>query len=183
MSMLQDLSELQNSVTKVVKNTENPYFKSKYADLNALFEVVKPQIKEKGFVLIQTVQRDVLHTELVHIETGEKITSDMDLLTAKPDMQQLGSAVTYARRYSLLAMLNIEVEDDDGNAASGKEADTYEDFDKLIRACKTEKAVSALWYKWKEKFAQTSEEYKKLSKTSNDMKLKLKNPDLTVEVR
>ena len=80
-------------------------------------------------------------------------------------------------------MLNIEVEDDDGNAASGKEADTYEDFDKLIRACKTEKAVSALWYKWKEKFAQTSEEYKKLSKTSNDMKLKLKNPDLKVEVR
>ena len=88
-SFLQALSDLQNSITKVVKNTDNPYYKSKYADLNALFEQIKPLITEKGFVLIQVVRGSQLHTELVHLETGESICGDMDLLTVKPDMQQL----------------------------------------------------------------------------------------------
>ena len=138
--------------------------------------------------MIQTVENDKLHSQLIHIKTGEKIESYMDLLTIKPDMQQLGSAITYARRYSLIPMLNIECEDDDGNLASGKtksfnELETYEDFDSAIRGCKSEKAVSALWYKWKDKFSKDSEEYKKLTQLSSDMKTKLGNPDLSVEVR
>ena len=185
---LTSLAELQDSVNKLTKNTDNPFFKSKYTDLNAIFEEVKPKIREKGFILIQRVMNNTLITELVHIKTGEKLESVMDLLTVRPDMQQLGSAITYARRYSLLALLNIECEDDDGNLASGKtksfdELETYEDFDNAIRACKSEKAVNALWYKWKDKFPKDSEEGKKLTKTSSDMKLKLNNPDLSVEVR
>ena len=96
------LSDLQDSVSKITKNADNPFYKSKYTDLNAIFEEVKPKIREKGFVLIQTVESNKLHSQLIHIETGEKLESYMDLLTVKPDMQQLGSAVTYARRYSLL---------------------------------------------------------------------------------
>ena len=112
----------------------------------------------------------------------------MDLLTVKPDMQQLGSAVTYARRYSLMPLLNLECIDDDGNLASGKtksfnELETYEDFENAIRSAKTEKTLGALWYKWKDKFDKDSEEYKKLSQTSSDMKTKLGNPDIKVEVR
>lgn len=185
---LQALSDLQDSVNKIVKNEDNPFFKSRYTDLNAIFEEVKPKIREKGFILIQTVINNVLRTELIHIETGEKLESFMDLLTVKPDMQQLGSAVTYARRYSLLPLLNLECVDDDGNLASGKvksfdELETYEDFDTAIRSCKSEKAVNALWYKWKEKFSKDSDEYKKLSITSSDMKTKLNNPEMKVEVR
>lgn len=185
---LKALAELQDSVSKITKNADNPFFKSKYTDLNAIFEEVKPKIREKGFILIQTVESDKLHSQLIHIETGEKIESFMDLLTVRPDMQQLGSAVTYARRYSLMPMLNIECEDDDGNLASGKtksfdELETFEDFDKAIRSCKSEKAINALWYKWKEKFAKESDEYKKLSTTSSDMKTKLNNPEMKVEVR
>ena len=185
---LQALSDLQNSITKVVKNTDNPYFKSKYADLNALFEQVKPLITEKGFVLIQVVRGSQLHTELVHLKTGESISGDMDLLTVKPDMQQLGSAVTYARRYSLLPLLNIETADDDGNAASGKtktwdELETVGDFIEAIKACTTSKQVSALWYKWKDKFTEGSGEFERLREVSSDMKLKLENPNMNVEVR
>lgn len=185
---LQALSDLQNSITKVVKNTDNPYFKSKYADLNALFEQIKPLITEKGFVLIQVVRGNQLHTELTHLETGESICGDMDLLTVKPDMQQLGSAITYARRYSLLPLLNIETADDDGNTASGKtktwdELQTVEEFEEAIKACTTSKQVSALWYKWKDKFAEGTEEFDVLRKLSSDMKLKLENPDMSVEVR
>lgn len=182
------LAELQDSVSKITKNADNPFFKSKYTDLNAIFEEVKPKIREKGFILIQTVVNNSLKTELVHIKTGEKLESYIDLLTIKPDMQQLGSAITYARRYSILPMLNIECEDDDGNLASGKtksfnDLETFEDFDIAIRSCKSEKAVNALWYKWKEKFAKDSDEYKKLTQLSSDMKLKLGNPECEVEVR
>lgn len=185
---LKALADLQDSVNKITKNEDNPFYKSKYTDLNAIFEEVKPKIREKGFILIQTVVNNVLRTELVHIETGERLESSMDLFTVKPDMQQLGSAVTYARRYSLLPMLNIECVDDDGNLASGKvksfnELETFEDFDTAIRSCKTEKAIGALWYKWKDKFVKDSDEYKKLSQVSSDMKTKLGNPDLKVEVR
>lgn len=187
-SFYKALSELQASITKITKNTDNPFFKSRYSDLPAVFEEIKPKIREHGFLLLQRVVGDKLKSELIYIETGEKIESEMDLLTMKPDMQQLGSAITYARRYSILPLLNIETEDDDGNAASGKtktfdELETYEDFDKAIKGCKSAKQVNALWYKWKEKFTQDSEEYGKLTKTSSDMKTKLNNPDLNVEVR
>jgi len=187
-SFLQALSDLQNSITKVVKNTDNPYFKSKYADLNALFEQIKPLIIQKGFVLIQVVRGNQLHTELTHLETGESISGDMDLLTVKPDMQQLGLAITYARRYSLLPLLNIETADDDGNTASGKtktwdELQTVEEFEEAIKACTTSKQVSALWYKWREKFEEGTEEYEKLRQVSSDMKLKLENPDMKVDIR
>lgn len=185
---LQALSDLQNSITKVVKNTDNPYFKSKYADLNALFEQIKPLITQKGFVLIQVVRGNQLHTELTHLETGESICGDMDLLTVKPDMQQLGSAITYARRYSLLPLLNIETADDDGNTASGKtktwdELETYDDFVEAIRACTTSKQLGALYYKWRDRFSINSDEYEKLNQLSSDMKLKIENPNLNVEVR
>ena len=182
------LAELQDSVSKITKNADNPFFKSKYTDLNAIFEEVKPKIREKGFILIQTVVNNSLKTELIHIKTGEKLESYIDLLTVKPDMQQLGSAITYARRYAIMPLLLIECEDDDGNLASGKvktfdELSTFEDFDNAIRNCKSEKAVNALWYKWKEKFSKDSEEYKKLAQTSSDIKLKLSNPEMGVEVR
>lgn len=185
---LQALSDLQNSITKVVKNTDNPYYKSKYADLNALFEQIKPLITQKGFVLIQVVRGNQLHTELTHLETGESICGDMDLLTVKPDMQQLGSAITYARRYSLLPLLNIETADDDGNTASGKtktwdELETYDDFVEAIRACTTSKQLGALYYKWRDRFSINSDEYEKLNQLSSDMKLKIENPNLNVEVR
>lgn len=185
---LKALSDLQASITSIVKNADNPYFKSKYTDLNAIFEEVKPKIAEAGFILIQTVEDDYLHSRLIHIETGEKIESHMKLMTVDPNMQQLGSAITYARRYSILPMLNIECEDDDGNTASGKKVsfedlETYEDFSEAMDKCTSTKALSSLWYFYREKFAEDSEEYKKLQKQSADMKLKLNNPSLKVEVR
>lgn len=188
MEFYKALADLQASIGKVVKSTDNPYYKSHYADLNALFEQIKPIINEKGFVLVQTVNGAILETYLIHLDTGESLHSTMDLLTAKPDMQQLGSAITYARRYSILPMLNIETVDDDGNLASGKtktwdELETYAEFAEAIKACTSSKQVGALYYKWKDKFSSVSDEYEKLRMLSSDMKLKLENPDMNVEVR
>lgn len=184
---LQALATLQDNINTVIKKYYNPYFKSKYADLNAIFAEVKTKIRENGFILIQTVQHNYLHTELVHIETGDKLESDMDLLTVKADMQQLGSAVTYARRYSLLPLLNIETEDDDGNLASGKvksfdELDTLDEFIQVIKSTKNVKALNALYYKWSAKFDKNSEEYKKLQSLSSAVKLQIENPDCKVDI-
>lgn len=173
-------SKLLRSINAIKKETENPYFKAKYADLNSIFDEVKEKISENGFVLLQNVENMNLRTRIVHIETGEMLESVFSLVTQKLDMQQLGSAVTYARRYSLLPMLNIEVEDDDGNEACGikkptfNELNTVEDFEKAIRSATSEKALGALWYKWKEKFAKDSAEYQKLQALSSEIKLKLK---------
>lgn len=188
MEFYKALAELQASIGKVVKSTDNPYYKSHYADLNALFEQIKPIINEKGFVLVQTVNGAILETYLIHLETGESLHSTMDLLTAKPDMQQLGSAITYARRYSILPMLNVETVDDDGNLASGKtktwdDLQTIDDFEEAIKACTSVKQVNALYYKWKEGFDEGTEQFNRLRKVSSDMKLKLENPDMNVEIR
>lgn len=182
---LQALATLQDNINTVIKKEDNPYFKSKYADLNAIFAEVKTKIRENGFVLIQTVQHNYLHTELVHIETGDKLESDMDLLTVKADMQQLGSAVTYARRYSLLPLLNIETEDDDGNLASGKaksfdEMETIDDFVNAIKSAKSVKELGALYYKWRAIFDKDSEEFRELQNLSSAVKLKIENPDCKV---
>ena len=173
-------SKLLQSINSIKKGTENPFYKSKYADLNSIFDEIKQKIDENGFVLLQNVENLELRTRIVHIETGEMLESVFSLITQRLDMQQLGSAVTYARRYSLLPMLNIEVEDDDGNVACGikpkgfEELNTVEDFEDAIRNAKSEKALGALWYKWKDKFSKDSEEYKKLQTLSSEIKLRLK---------
>lgn len=173
-------SKLLQSINAIKKESDNPFYKSKYADLNTIFDEVKQKISENGFVLLQNVENMNLRTRIVHIETREMLESVFSLVTDKLDMQRLGSAVTYARRYSLLPMLNIEVEDDDGNEACGikkptfEELNTFEDFENAIRNAKSEKALGALWYKWKEKFAKDSAEYQKLQALSSEIKLKLK---------
>lgn len=142
---LEALSKLQESIKAITKGTDNPYFKSKYADLNALFAEINPKLVEQHWVLIQAVKNNVLHTELYHLDTMEKLESDMDLLTAKPDMQQLGSAVTYARRYSLLALLNIETIDDDGNKASGKTTEFLEVLQNEVDKCTTTETLQTFY--------------------------------------
>jgi hypothetical protein len=185
---LQAYSNLLNDINSIKKNSDNPYFKSKYADLNAIFDEIKEKIRSNGFVLLQSVEGDTLITQIVHIETGEELKSVFNLITKAPDMQQLGSAVTYARRYSLLPMLNLEVEDDDGNLASGKtktldELKTVDEFINAIKSASSIKYLGALYYKWSAIFSKGTPEYNTLQKTSGDMRLKLENPEMNVEVR
>lgn len=110
----------------VLKSKTNPHFKSKYADLQGVLDAVEDALSECGLVLVQRTEvKDggavVLVTELVHVETNGTIASVYPLTPAKPnDPQALGGAMTYARRYSALALLGLAPEDDDGNEASGR---------------------------------------------------------------
>lgn len=115
--------KMQAAVMPALKDKENPAFKnSKYADLGAVWEAVREALQTNGFIVIQTMNFDVadvwLETVIQHAPTNEKITSRYPLRPTKNDPQGYGSAITYARRYCISAMLGVIPDDDDGNAAS-----------------------------------------------------------------
>lgn len=123
-----------------VKDTSNPFFKSKYADLAELIRATRKALSQHGLAVIQSPrvsERSAKVTTMLLHSSGEWIADDLELPAAqgtKFDAQTVGSAITYARRYAYQSILNIAGEvDDDGNAAvGGKErvkAETNEEFD------------------------------------------------------
>jgi hypothetical protein len=115
----------QRAMGPVKKDASNPAFRSKYASLQSILDTIEQPLWDNGLVLVQrfepSVDRDpVLITEIIHAASGERITSALDVVGKdRTDPQKVGSAITYARRYSLLALLGLTPEeDDDGNAAA-----------------------------------------------------------------
>lgn len=116
------LAKAQANMGKALKQANNPHFRSKYADLGNVMDACLPALNEAGIALIQPTGEDehgrFVETILIHGESGESLTCRVPLIVSKNDMQGYGSAVTYARRYGLMAMAGIAPEDDDGNAAA-----------------------------------------------------------------
>ena len=110
------LSIAQGKIKFAVIDSTNPHFKSRYSSLESHIDAIKPILESTGFSVIQSVSDsgNALHTTLIHA-TG-RITTSIPLIIAKHDMQGLGSAITYARRYALAALFNIGSDiDDDAN--------------------------------------------------------------------
>lgn len=120
------LAKAQAQMTSAKKDSSNPFFKSKYADLAAVVEAVKKPLADNGLSYVQTTDTDdgtavLVETMLMHT-SGQWISGRLRMPVAKPnDPQALGSVITYARRYGLQAMTGVPADDDDGNAAAGKE--------------------------------------------------------------
>lgn len=113
------LFKFQQEVGKVKKDATNPFFKSKYATLSNVLEVIKGPLEKSNLVVVQSpTDCTTLVTKIIHVESGELIESAYPLNPVKNDPQGIGSAITYARRYALVSMLCLDVDDDDGNAAS-----------------------------------------------------------------
>ena len=121
----------QGEFSAVPKGSDNPFFKSKYADLPDVVKHAGPVLSKHGLAVSQFIELvetadgssyDALRTYLIH-ESGQFITHVMRLHLPKSDPQGQGSAVTYARRYSYMAVLGLVSDvDDDGNAASPRQA-------------------------------------------------------------
>jgi len=113
------MAKVQASIEGAKKGSDNPHFKSKYADLTECWTACRNALTENGVAVIQGVVSGNMKTTLTH-SSGEWISDEGIPLcgyqNAKNPMQALGSAVTYARRYGLCAMVGIAPEDDDGNA-------------------------------------------------------------------
>lgn len=116
------LAKAQTEMGKALKQSNNPHFKSKYADLGNVMDACLPALNAAGIAVIQPTGEDergrYVETILIHGESGESLACRVPLIVAKDDMQGYGSAVTYGRRYGLMAMAGIAPEDDDGNAAA-----------------------------------------------------------------
>jgi hypothetical protein len=118
------LAKAQGSIEGAKKDQSNPYFKSRYADLSSVWDACRKPLSDNGLAIVQTTfgadpDTVTVETLLTHA-SGEWIKSCLSMRPTKADPQGIGSCLTYARRYSLAAMVGVAPEDDDGNAASQK---------------------------------------------------------------
>jgi len=123
------LLKAQKKIGAAKKGADNPFFKSKYADLGSVMEACKEPLNDEGISIIQSPtlvkneltgeSESIVETLLIH-ESGAFVSSEMKLILDKQDMQKLGSAISYAKRYTLQALAFIPSADDDANKASGK---------------------------------------------------------------
>lgn len=121
------LVKAQKGFAPALKQSTNPHFKSKYVDLAGCVEAVIDSLNDSGIALMQHTHECadgvIVETVFMH-ESGETLScGKLHVPAGKNDAQGYGSALTYARRYSLMAACGIAPEDDDGNAASKKPAD------------------------------------------------------------
>lgn len=144
------LVQAQSEMSNAKKDATNPFFKSKYADLNAIREAVLPILNSHGISVLQPMTniegKNFIKTILLH-ETGESIESFTEIIYSKVnDAQAQGSGITYARRYGLQSFVCVGAEDDDGNKAV-KPAEKWltensPEWEKLVEAVAAGKEIT-----------------------------------------
>lgn len=121
------LVKAQSQIRNAVKDSTNPHFKSRYADLESVWDAVRDALHKNELAVLQLTDIDpsgapLLITRVIHT-SGEHVEGRYPLVCKDmTDAQKLGSSMSYARRYALSAMLGVIQSDDDGNAASAPKA-------------------------------------------------------------
>lgn len=117
------LAKAQGTIENAAKDSQNPHFKSSYADLASVREAIRKPLSENGLAYTQFVRTDngkvQIETMLLH-KSGQFMSETLEIPLMKQDAQSIGSATSYGRRYSLMAIIGIAAseDDDDGNAAT-----------------------------------------------------------------
>lgn len=117
MSIYNKLFQITSTMDKMKKDSENPFYKSRYFDVNQLIESLRPEFIKHDLLLLQPIENGAVGSRIIDIKTGDSVESFIPL-PDQNDPQKVGSAITYYRRYSLQSLLGIEAEDDDANLAS-----------------------------------------------------------------
>lgn len=110
------LAKAQGDILPAAKDSQNPFFKNKYAGLPSIWAACREPLTRNGLAVIQTTEEKDGKLQLVTIlahSSGQWIKSHMPVISAKPDAQSMGSAMTYAKRYSLSAIVGVVADDDD----------------------------------------------------------------------
>ena len=142
------LQEFRKITPLVKASKENPYFKSKYADYNIVVSETREDLEKCGLMVKQTIShidaKTAIRTRLIHLESGETLEDIAPVESAPNNPQTQGSGITYMKRYSYIAMLDLLVDtDDDGNLErklkerTDKESADLANAEKALRACKT----------------------------------------------
>jgi ERF superfamily len=162
-ALAEALAKAQGKITGALKDSANPFFKSKYADLASVWDACREQLAANGLAVIQVngneAERVTVTTTLIH-SSGQWVRGSCSAKPAKDDAQGIGSVITYLRRYGLAAIVGVAQVDDDGEAAVGrKETDkqrvniaqaTQRKFADDARACLANSDVDGLKQLWSE---------------------------------
>ena len=125
------LSKAQGVMKHAIKDSNNPHFKSKYADLTSCLEAVRDPLSKNGLAIVQLPSRSAeglveLTTMLIH-ESGQWIGSTASTRINKDDAQGMGSALSYLRRYCLMSVTGLGADDDDGEQAMNRHLNMRDD--------------------------------------------------------
>jgi hypothetical protein len=134
------LSKAQGQMTGAMKDSENPFFKSKYADLESVWDACRKPLADNGLSVVQTVSASegtVSVTTMLMHSSGQCIQDTLRLNPKDPTPQSLGSCISYGRRYSLASMVGVYQTDDDAEAAQGRAATRSNDTKKSNAYAKT----------------------------------------------
>ncbi len=144
--LFKSLSLFQIKMDKIEKTSENPFYKSKYADLSNILSAIQIPLVESGLVFSQHPNNGKLETIVVHIETGQYMSSTYDISPAKQDPQGIGSAITYARRYALSSILGLNIGDSDNDGNDQIKPESKENWKyPLIGGITTMTALQDYW--------------------------------------
>lgn len=147
MSIYKKLFEAKKEIGKISKDSTNPFYKSKYFDINQLLEHVEPILQKHGLLLIQPIEQGFVKSILcdVESETPDNVLLSEIQLTGIQDPQKIGSEITYYRRYTLQSLLGLQAEDDDANAT--------------VKTTPTQSKVADKDKKWLNKFTDKTNTY------------------------
>ena len=122
-NLLEALAKMQGALDNAKKESDNPYFKSKYADLAQCLSVAKKPMADNGLSISQHCTFDGANVHCVTIlghASGQMMISTLYVPVARKDAQGIGSSITYARRYALSSIIGLTQKDDDGEGAVGR---------------------------------------------------------------
>ncbi len=174
------LLEFQKRVGVIKKDSVNPFFKSRYADINSLLDVVKPLLNELELICVQPLGvidgKNILTTQI--FDDDKVILESAIILPDNLDPQKIGSAITYYRRYSLQSLLLLEAEDDDAEGTKPKpeKVETVRELKKEWSDCKKLADASKLW-------ESLNESEKKVYRgMKEEAKLRIRKADIEKEI-
>jgi len=150
----QKLFSLQQEIGTISKDASNPFYKSKYFDINSLINQLNPLLKKHRLLLLQPIEEDSVYSKLICVDGTGGVISGLKLPEIN-DPQKLGSAITYYRRYTLASLLGLQAVDDDGNVASGVTEEkkwlnqNTPEFSKAIEFIKGGGSIEAIKSKYK----------------------------------
>jgi len=148
------LFNLQQEIGTISKDAKNPFYKSKYFDINSLIKQLQPLLKKHKLLLLQPIEEDMVVSKLICIDGTGGVISALKLPEIA-DPQKLGSCITYYRRYTLASLLGLQAVDDDANVASGVTVDkkwlnqNTPEFSKAIEFIKGGGSIDAIKGKYK----------------------------------
>lgn len=119
-SLKEKIFDIQNNIGAISRESENPFFKSKYFDINTLISELQTYLAANRLVLTQPIIDNKVCSMISDLDSEDRIESSLQLPELS-DPQKIGSCITYYRRYTLTSLLALQAEDDDGNYASSAE--------------------------------------------------------------